>query len=272
MKSISLALDRARQYGVSPQRASQLDVAVLMLIVLSVVVVMLDSVPELHARHAGLFLFLEWTFTVLFSAEYLLRLTASPKPLTYAKSFFGVVDLLGVLPTYLAFFFPGLHALIDVRLLRLLRVFRIFRFSAYFDESRMLMQALVRARRKILVFIGVMFVLTVILGTVIYIVEGPENGFTSIPVGVYWAAVTMSTTGYGDLVPHTLLGRLLTTCAILLGYGIIAFPTGIMGAELVASSLRRGNARRLGTADRDDRCPHCDRRWPLGVAEQCQES
>ncbi|MCO1370234.1 ion transporter [Burkholderia multivorans] len=241
----------------SSQRTSQFDAVVLILIVLSVVVVMLDSVPELHAEHSALFLFFEWTFTVIFTAEYLLRLWVSPRPLKYAKSFFGLVDLIGVLPTYLAFLFPGLHALVDVRLLRLLRIFRVLRVSAYFDESQLLMQALVRARRKIMVFIGVTFVLTVILGTVIYIVEGPENGFSSIPAGVYWAAVTMSTTGYGDLVPHTLLGRFLTTCAILLGYGIIAFPTGILGAELVASSLRRANAAQPGKGGHTVHCPHC---------------
>lgn len=186
--------------------------------------------------------------------QYLLRLCAAKKPAAYARSFFGIVDLVSVLPTYLAFFFPGLHALIDVRLLRLLRVFRILGLSIYLEEGQLLMRALTRARRKIFVFIGGMFVLVVILGTVIFLVEGPEHGITSIPVGVYWAAVTMSTTGYGDLTPVTPLGRLITSCAILLGYGIIAFPTGIMGAELVASAMER----KRPNADTDTRCcPNC---------------
>ncbi|KVK85189.1 ion transporter [Burkholderia cepacia] len=236
-----------------PTFLRNLDVTVLALIVASVLVVMADSVHDLHERYGHALHAAEWAFTLLFTAEYAVRLLAAPKPLAYARSFFGIVDLVSVLPTYLAFFFPGLHALIDVRLLRLLRVFRILGLAIYLEEGQMLIRALTRARRKIFVFIGGMFVLVVILGTVIFLVEGPEHGITSIPVGVYWAAVTMSTTGYGDLTPVTPLGRLITSCAILLGYGIIAFPTGIMGAELVASALER---KRSGDAEARC-CPHC---------------
>lgn len=234
-----------------PRTARRLDGMLLGLILLSVGVVMLDSVDAVHARHGALLSTLEWIFTGIFTLEYLVRLLTAPRPGVYARSFYGVVDLLSILPTYAAFLFPGVHVLADVRLLRLLRVFSILRLSFYQSETRVLREALVRARRKILVFIGVMFVLTVILGTVIYLVEGPDNGFTSIPVGVYWAAVTMSTTGYGDLTPHTPLGRLITSCAILLGYGIIAFPTGIMGAELVAGALDRR------AAAENRQCPNC---------------
>lgn len=241
-----------------PRFLRSLDIAVLALIVTSVFVVMIDSVQELHAQYGSALYAAEWAFTLLFTTEYAVRLITAPKPAAYARSFFGIVDLVSILPTYLAFFFPGLHALIDVRLLRLLRVFRILGLSIYLEEGQMLIRAISRARRKIFVFIGGMFVIVVILGTVIFLVEGPENGITSIPVGVYWAAVTMSTTGYGDLTPHTPLGRLITSCAILLGYGIIAFPTGIMGAELVATALERGRSQQTPSGDAAAAvCPHC---------------
>ncbi|KAG8150864.1 ion transporter [Burkholderia catarinensis] len=246
--------DAVARFTRRPSFLRNLDVAVLALIVASVLVVMADSVHDLHERYGDALYAAEWAFTLLFTLEYAVRLLTARRPLAYARSFFGIVDLVSVLPTYLAFFFPGLHALIDVRLLRLLRVFRILGLAIYLEEGQMLIRALTRARRKIFVFIGGMFVLVVILGTVIFLVEGPENGITSIPVGVYWAAVTMSTTGYGDLTPHTPLGRLITSCAILLGYGIIAFPTGIMGAELIASALEQ----RRADADKETRCcPHC---------------
>ncbi|WP_426394521.1 ion transporter [Ralstonia sp. R-29] len=267
--------------AVSPAKFQRtLDITVLALIVASVLVVMADSVKDLHDRYGNALYVAEWAFTLLFTAEYLFRLLTAPKPVTYARSFFGIVDLVSILPTYLAFFFPGLHALIDVRSLRLLRVFRLLGLSIYLEEGQMLIRAITRARRKIFVFIGGMFVLVVILGTVIYLVEGPENGITSIPVGVYWAAVTMSTTGYGDLTPQTGLGRLITSCAILLGYGIIAFPTGIMGAELVASALERHRQQQQPAqpeqsipVDADaPRCPYCgapaECAVPEAVAEQ----
>ncbi|MCA8000793.1 ion transporter [Burkholderia metallica] len=255
--------DAAAHCARRPTFLRNLDIAVLALIVASVLVVMADSVHDLHERYGHALYVTEWAFTLLFTVEYLVRLLSAPKPAAYARSFFGIVDLVSVLPTYLAFFFPGLHALIDVRLLRLLRVFRILGLSIYLEEGQMLMRALTRARRKIFVFIGGMFVLVVILGTLIFLIEGPENGITSIPVGVYWAAVTMSTTGYGDLTPHTPLGRLITSCAILLGYGIIAFPTGIMGAELVASALERTRATTQPAIGDEPCCPHCGVALPV---------
>lgn len=224
----------------------RLEAGVMVLIVLSGLVLMLDTVDDVVARHGPLLTVLEWTFTTLFALEYLLRLWLLRAPGHYARSFFGLVDLLSILPTFLALLMPGLHVLADVRLLRLLRLFRILQLPVYLDETRHLRQALVRARRKILVFIGVMALLVVVLGTIIYLVEGPDNGFSSIPVTIYWAAVTMSTTGYGDITPQTGLGRLITSCAILLGYGIIAFPTGIMGAELFAGVLENRQGRNKG--------------------------
>lgn len=218
--------------------ARRLEAAVMLVIVINVLVLMLDSVADIHRQHGRLLSILEWTFTGLFTVEYLLRLWLLRRPRHYARSFFGIVDLLSILPVFLALLLPGLHVLADVRLLRLLRLFRILKLPVYLEETQHLRQALARARRKILVFIGVMVLLIMLLGTVIFLVEGPGNGFSSIPVGVYWAAVTMSTTGYGDITPQTGLGRLITGCAILLGYGIIAFPTGIMGAELFAGAMQ----------------------------------
>lgn len=239
---------RARQLAGREPLMRRIEGGIMLLVVLSVLVLMLDSVAEVKHRHRALLVALEWTFTGLFSVEYLLRLWLLRAPWRYARSFFGIVDLLSILPAFLALLLPGVHVLADVRLLRLLRLFRILRLPVYLDEMRHLRQALVRARRRILVFVGVMVLLVVLLGTVIYLVEGPAHGFTSIPVGVYWAAVTMSTTGYGDLTPQTSIGRFITACAILLGYGIIALPTGIMGAELFAGVLDRQRARR---------CIHC---------------
>lgn len=252
----------ARRLAAREPFARRFEAGIMLLIVLSVLVVMLDSVAEVQRRHGRLLTVLEWTFTGLFTVEYLVRLWVLRAPWRYVRSFFGIVDLLAILPVFLALLLPGLQVLADVRLLRLLRLFRILKLGVYLEEMRHLRHALVRARRRILVFIGVMVLLIVVLGTVIYLVEGPAHGFTSIPAGIYWAVVTMSTTGYGDLTPQTGLGRLITACAILLGYGIIAFPTGIMGAELFAEVLQQRRAPRW----RCRCCCHCRRRMQRRVS------
>jgi voltage-gated potassium channel len=215
------------------------DVALLIVIVASVLVVILDSVASIHARLAWLFLGLEWLFTIAFTAEYVVRLLCVRRPLRYVFSVFGLIDLLAILPTYLAIFLPGVHYLLDVRLLRLLRVFRVLKIPLYSDEAHVLLKALTHARRKIFVFLGAVCILVVILGTLMHVVEGPAHGFTSIPVSMYWAVVTLTTTGYGDVTPQTALGQFITALTILLGYGIIALPTGIVGAELVVTMMRR---------------------------------
>lgn len=215
------------------------DLWLLAAIAASVAVVILDSVAEVRAVIGLPLRILEWCFTLLFTLEYVVRLMVVQRPLRYALSLYGVVDLLAVLPTYLAFFFPELYALIDVRLLRLLRIFRIMKIPLYFDEAQVLMRALAAAHRKILVFLAAVGIIVVILGTIMYVVEGPEHGFRNIPVSIYWAVVTLSTTGFGDLVPRTAVGQFITSVTIMLGYGIIAFPTGILGAELAATMLRR---------------------------------
>ncbi|MBV8270966.1 MAG: ion transporter [Cupriavidus sp.] len=215
------------------------DVVLLVAIVASVAVVMLDSIQAIHVRLGTLFTALEWLFTVLFTAEYIMRLSVVRRPLRYMFSFYGVIDFLSIIPTWASFFVPELAFLIDVRLLRLLRVFRILKLTVYFEEAEILMLALSNARRKIFVFLGTVLIITVILGTIMYVVEGPTHGFTSIPISMYWAIVTLSTTGFGDMVPKTPIGQFITSITILLGYGIIAFPTGIIGAELAASIIKR---------------------------------
>jgi voltage-gated potassium channel len=215
------------------------DKLLILTILVSVGVVMADSVPALASQHGGLFKGLEWLFTAIFTLEYLARLACVRHPLRYATSFFGVIDLLAVLPTYLALFFPELYALIDVRVLRLLRVFRIFKLAAYVAEYQSLAMALAASRRKILVFLSAVLMLVLIFGTVMYVVEGPANGFTSIPVAVYWAVTTMTTVGFGDITPKTDLGRLIASCMMLMGWGTLAVPTGIVTAEIAALRMNQ---------------------------------
>jgi voltage-gated potassium channel len=213
------------------------DLLLIAMILCSVGVVMADSMSHLHARFSTAFAWTEWTFTLLFSLEYLARLACSPRPLRYATSFFGVVDLLSVLPTYLALFFPELYALIDVRVLRLLRVFRVLKLAAYVSEYQSLANALIASRRKILVFLSAVLMVVVVMGSVMYVVEGPANGFTSIPTSIYWAITTMTTVGFGDITPKTDLGRLISSAMMLLGWGTLAVPTGIVTAEMTSNKL-----------------------------------
>lgn len=214
------------------------DLLLIWAILVSVCVVVLDSVEPIRARFGDLFTIAEWGFTLLFSAEYLARLWCVRRPLAYARSMFGVIDLLSVLPTYLAFFVPGLSALIDVRILRLLRIFRILKMGAYVAEFQSLGSALRASRRKILVFLMFVLLVVLLMGTLMYVVEGPANGYTSIPVGVYWAIVTMTTVGFGDITPQTDLGRFIASWQMLIGWGILAVPTGIVSAEFAAQRIR----------------------------------
>jgi voltage-gated potassium channel len=215
------------------------DTGLILLVLLSVLVVMLESVASIQARHGRLLDVLEYFFTAVFTIEYLLRLACVRYPMRYALSFYGVVDLLAVLPTYLAFFFPELYALVDVRVLRLLRVFRIFKLGAYLAEFAMLGQALRASVRKIMVFLSVVLMVVTIMGTVMYLVEGPANGYTSIPTSIYWAITTMTTVGFGDITPKTDLGRAIASLMMLLGWGVLAVPTGIVTAEMTAQRQGR---------------------------------
>ncbi|MGJ7535157.1 MULTISPECIES: ion transporter [unclassified Variovorax] len=212
------------------------DLALIAVIVTSVLVVILDSVQSIREQWRPLFNALEWVFTILFTLEYIARLCCVNKPLRYALSFYGVIDLLALLPTFLVAFAPEMAYLIDVRILRLLRVFRIFKLSRYSVEYRALVSAVASSRRKITVFVGFVMLVVLVMGTLMYVVEGPVHGFTSIPVAIYWAISTMATVGFGDLVPKTDLGRAIASVMMLLGWGVLAVPTGIVTAEMA----RRG--------------------------------
>jgi voltage-gated potassium channel len=208
------------------------DKVIIAAILLSVAVVIADSVPSLNRQFRPAFNAAEWIFTALFTVEYLARIASVQRPLRYMRSFFGVVDLLAVLPTYLALFFPETHALIDVRILRLLRIFRIFKLTDYIVEYQMLGEALAASRRKILVFLSAVLMVVLILGTLLYVAEGPEHGFTDIPTSVYWAITTITTVGFGDITPKTDVGRFIASVMMLIGWGTLAVPTGIVTAEM----------------------------------------
>ena len=222
------------------------DVGLLIAICGSVAVVMLESMRPVQAAHGPLLRVLEWTFTWLFTIEYFARLACVRRPLQYAWSFYGIVDLLAVLPSFISLFTAANYVMV-IRVLRLLRIFRILKLAHFLEETETLVEALRASRRKILVFIFAVVTLVIILGTAMYLIEGEENGFDSIPHGVYWAIVTLTTVGYGDIAPRTPLGRILASIIMIMGYGIIAVPTGIFSLELrQASKLRNARA-----------CPRC---------------
>jgi len=225
------------------------DVLLIIVILMSVGVVIVDSVDQLAKEHDDVVDALEWMFTFLFTVEYIARLVCVRKPLRYATSFFGIVDLLAILPSYLALILPEAHLLLDVRILRLLRVFRIFKLAAYVGEYAALASAIAASRRKIFIFLSIVLMIVLLMGTLMYVVEGPAYGYTSIPAAMYWAVVTMTTVGYGDIAPHTDLGRFIASMMMLLGWGIIAVPTGIVSAEMTARRFTRQTTTRT--------CPEC---------------
>jgi voltage-gated potassium channel len=208
------------------------DVVLLWLIILSVIVVVLESVRSLREAYGTLFLKTEWALTILFSVEYILRLISVRRPLRYATSFYGVIDLMAIVPTYASLLLPGAQSLIVIRMLRLLRVFRILKLTEYVSEARVITTALRASARKITVFLLAVLSLVTIVGAAIYFIEGEENGFTNIPTSIYWAIVTLTTVGYGDLSPKTGLGKALASLVMIMGYAIIAVPTGIVTVEL----------------------------------------
>ena len=224
------------------------DLWLIAAILASVAVVILDSVPAIKAQWHGALYLAEWFFTLLFTAEYVVRLWVVRKPLRYARSFFGIIDLLSILPTFLSLLFPASASLTVIRALRLLRVFRVLKLVEYSSEAGVLIDALLRSRRKIFVFICTLMTIVVIFGALMYVVEGPEHGFHSIPTGMYWAVVTVATVGFGDIAPSTGFGRFITSVLIVIGYSIIAVPTGIYTAEL---------ARSMQPKRRHVHCPEC---------------
>lgn len=208
------------------------DVILLWLILLSVVVVIAESIPQFQNQFSAVFFSIEWVLTLLFSIEYVVRVLTHPKPLRYMFSFWGIIDVLAILPTYLDLFFSGSHYLLTVRIFRLLRVFRIMRLVHFSSEARLLAHSLRQSGYKIGVFLMAVLAIVTMLGTMMYVVEGAENGFTSIPESIYWAIVTVTTVGFGDIVPQTVLGKILSSLAMIMGYAIIAVPTGIITVEM----------------------------------------
>ena len=236
------------------------DVFLILAIIASVAVVMLDSVDGIEIIFGEELRLAEWVFTVIFTAEYLVRLWVVRKPSSYAFSFFGIVDFLSVVPTYLSLFIAGAEYLLVVRILRVLRVFRVLKLATYLDEAETLGRALSASRRKIAVFIFVVLTVVTVMGSLMYVVEGGENGFDSIPRSVYWAVVTLTTVGYGDISPATPLGQAIALVIMVMGYGIIAVPTGIVSVEL---SNEVGMARRR-------RCPDCQHAGHDADAQFCK--
>ncbi len=236
------------------------DLALLGLILLSVLAVCLESVQEFRDVHGATLRAFEWAITVLFTAEYFARLAAVQRPLRYMVSFYGIVDLLAILPTYLSFLLPGSQSLLVIRALRLLRVFRILKLTHFVGEARLLGAAMRASVRKITVFVGVVLTTVLIAGALMYLIEGEKHGFTNIPLSIYWAVVTMSTVGYGDVVPHTVLGRFIASILMILGYAIIAVPTGIVTVELSAATRAASNTQACpacGASGHDNNARHC---------------
>ena len=232
-------------------------------ILISVLVVVLDSIAAISARYGPILKAAEWFFTGLFTVEYLARLSCVNFPHRYMRSFYGVIDLLAILPSYLAWLFPELRVLLDVRLLRLLRMFRLLKLASYVQEYSLLGRALMASRRRIFIFLSVVFIVVFLLGTVMYVVEGPEHGFTSIPMSVYWAITAVTTVGFGDIVPHTDLGRAIASVMMLLGWGILAVPTGIITAEMTAQHYESKYDRRI--------CVECGARGHDSGAHYCRQ-
>ncbi len=229
------------------------DLGLIIMIMASVIAVVFDSVASFHQQYGQLLNSLEWFFTIVFTIEYALRIYSSPHPRGYIFSFYGLIDLLSILPTYIAFLFPQSVYLIVVRILRVLRIFRILKLFRYIGEAKHTVQCTLHARRKIFIFLFSVLTLIVVFGTLMFVIEGPANGFTSIPKSMYWAIVTVTTVGYGDISPHTALGQLVAGLAMICGYAIIAVPTGIVGVELMNEIQRQGAVR----GDSERVCNNC---------------
>ena len=238
------------------------DIALLISILASIAIVMADSVPALHKKYGYVFYILEWSFTILFTVEYVLRLVSVKSPRHYTVSFLGIIDLLAIVPSYLSIFFAGAQSLLVLRALRLLRIFRIFKLSYFLAEMRFLGIAISASLRKISIFMLFVIALVIILGSVMYLVEKGENGFTSIPDSIYWAIVTITTVGYGDISPVTPMGKLVASVIMLLGYGIIAVPTGIVTSEM-ALAVRNKQQKHVA-------CPNCGKEGHDNDADFCK--
>lgn len=238
------------------------DIALLICIISSIIVVILDSVPAYNRLYGDTFFIIEWVFTILFTIEYILRLVSVKRPVIYALGFLGIIDLLTIVPMYLSLFFPGAQSLLVLRALRLMRVFRIFKLTHFLSEMSFLGGALRSSAKKISIFMLVVLALVIILGSIMYLVEDQENGFTSIPESIYWAIVTITTVGYGDITPLTTAGKFIASVIMLIGYGIIAVPTGIITTEM--AMLSRSRKSNFQT------CPGCGKEGHDENAEYCK--
>ena len=249
--------------GTDTRLGKLFDIVLLITILASVAVVMLDSVLYMRLQYGTLFRYAEWFFTILFTIEYMLRWFSAPNRFRYAFSFFGIVDLLSVLPSYLSLVFGGVQYLLVIRILRILRVFRVLKLNTYMQQAGFLASALKTSQQKITVFFLSLVLLVTIFGSVVYVVEGPENGFTSIPISIYWAVVTVTTTGYGDMSPKTPIGQAIASMVMITGYAIIAVPTGIFTAELARNMrpqltpIACPNCGKFGHAVGADFCDRC---------------
>ncbi|GAA5316877.1 MAG: ion transporter [Candidatus Pelagadaptatus aseana] len=235
-------------FGHDTPSGKTFDLVLIWLIVISVLLVMLETVSWIEQEWGEWLIMIEWGFTVVFTLEYLVRIYVTERRWAYIRSFYGIVDLLSILPTYLGLFFTDARYLLIVRVLRVLRVFRVLKLVQYMSEANILVRSMKMSRRKIFVFFSTVLVLSTIFGSLMYIVEGPEHGFTSIPKSIYWTIVTITTVGYGDITPHTVMGQFIASAAMLTGYSIIAVPTGILTAEL-ASEMQKERTQIV--------CPNC---------------
>ncbi len=249
-------------YETNTTAGKAFDISLLVVIVASIITVMLDSIESLHKAHGQLFNVLEWSFTILFTIEYILRLICIKKPLLYVTSFLGIIDLLAIIPSYLSIFYVGAQSLLVFRALRLLRIFRIFKLTHFLTEMQFLGTAVKGSLKKISIFMLVVLALVIILGSIMYLIEGRKNGFDSIPESVYWAIVTITTVGYGDISPVTPLGKFVASFIMFIGYGIIAVPTGIVTTEMALAVRRKEH--------HTETCPACGREGHDRDANHCK--
>ena len=231
-------------FGTETKAGRYFDLALIVCIVLSVSLVFLDTIDNVHSQYGDLIRIVEWFFTGIFTLEYLLRLYCSAQPVKYARSFYGVVDLLSILPSYLALVFPGASFTLVIRVLRLFRIFRVLKLLRYLSEGNILLRAMMQSSRKVFLFFFSVSLIVMVLSAVMYVVEGPEHGFTSMPKSIYWTIVTITTVGYGDITPQTTLGQAIAALTMLIGYSIIAIPTGILTAEISQEIVRKKDLRR----------------------------
>lgn len=250
-------------FGTDTRLGRYFDISLIICIILSVTLVFLDTVASINSQYGQLISVLEWFFTIVFTIEYLLRLYCSAQPVQYVRSFYGVVDLLSILPSYLALLFPGANFTLVIRILRLFRIFRVLKLLRYLSEGNVLLRAMLQSGRKVFIFFFSVSLIVMVLSAVMYVVEGPGNGFTSIPKSIYWTIVTITTVGYGDITPGTNLGQAIAAFTMLLGYSIIAIPTGILTAEISqemgkSKDLRRcSNCLKTGHENDASYCDHC---------------